>query len=92
MFDYVALSGSLAGRRIEYVDHLHEHLATPELQRGPLPRAAGRGRWWTASRPTPPSKGCSVTNSIAACLPARSGFLPIFDEVTDAKRLSGGGP
>jgi L-fuconate dehydratase len=35
MFDYVAVSGSLAGRRIEYVDHLHEHLATPvELRRG----------------------------------------------------------
>jgi L-fuconate dehydratase len=46
MFDYVAVSGSLAGRRIEYVDHLHEHLATPvELQRGRYlaPLAAGAG-------------------------------------------------
>ena len=46
MFDYVALSGSLAGRRIEYVDHLHEHLATPvELRRGRYvaPLAAGAG-------------------------------------------------
>ena len=46
MFDYVAVSGSLAGRRIEYVDHLHEHLATPvELRRGRYlaPLAAGAG-------------------------------------------------
>ena len=46
MFDYVAVSGSLAGRRIEYVDHLHEHLATPvELHRGRYlaPLAAGAG-------------------------------------------------
>jgi L-fuconate dehydratase len=46
MFDYVAVSGSLASRRIEYVDHLHEHLVTPvELQRGrylaPLTPGAG---------------------------------------------------
>jgi L-fuconate dehydratase len=29
MFDYVAVSGSLEGRMIEYVDHLHEHFVTP---------------------------------------------------------------
>jgi L-fuconate dehydratase len=29
MFDYVAVSGSLDGRRIEYVDHLHEHFVEP---------------------------------------------------------------
>ncbi|MFI6387806.1 L-fuconate dehydratase [Nonomuraea sp. NPDC050540] len=29
MFDYVAVSGSLDGRVIEYVDHLHEHFADP---------------------------------------------------------------
>ena len=29
MFDYVAISGSLSGRGIEYVDHLHEHFITP---------------------------------------------------------------
>ena len=46
MFDYVAVSGSLAGRRIEYVDHLHEHFTTPvELRRGRYraPLAAGAG-------------------------------------------------
>ena len=29
MFDYVAVSGTLDGRMIEYVDHLHEHFVTP---------------------------------------------------------------
>jgi L-fuconate dehydratase len=29
MFDYVALTGDMSGRAIEYVDHLHEHFATP---------------------------------------------------------------
>jgi L-fuconate dehydratase len=29
MFDYIAVSGSLEGRRIEYVDHLHEHFLDP---------------------------------------------------------------
>jgi L-fuconate dehydratase len=29
MFDYVALSGTVQGRRIEWIDHLHEHFAAP---------------------------------------------------------------
>jgi len=29
MFDYVAVSGSMDDRVIEYVDHLHEHFVTP---------------------------------------------------------------
>jgi L-fuconate dehydratase len=29
MFDYVAVSGSLEGRLVEYVDHLHEHFLDP---------------------------------------------------------------
>jgi L-fuconate dehydratase len=29
MFDYVAVSGSMEGRMIEYVDHLHEHFVEP---------------------------------------------------------------
>ncbi|WP_211240648.1 enolase C-terminal domain-like protein [Hamadaea tsunoensis] len=28
-FDYVAVSGELSGRRIEFVDHLHEHFVDP---------------------------------------------------------------
>jgi L-fuconate dehydratase len=35
MFDYVAVSGDLRGRSIEYVDHLHEHFADPvRVERG----------------------------------------------------------
>jgi L-fuconate dehydratase len=33
MFDYVAVSGSMDGRVIEYVDHLHEHFADPVVIR-----------------------------------------------------------
>ena len=29
MFDYVAVSGTIEDRMIEYVDHLHEHFVTP---------------------------------------------------------------
>ena len=29
MFDFVAVSGSMQGRMIEYVDHLHEHFVDP---------------------------------------------------------------
>jgi L-fuconate dehydratase len=29
MFDYVAVSGDMAGRKIEWVDHLHEHFTAP---------------------------------------------------------------
>ena len=29
MFDYVAVSGSMEGRMIEFADHLHEHFVTP---------------------------------------------------------------
>jgi L-fuconate dehydratase len=46
MFDYVAVSGELDGRVLEYVDHLHEHFADPvRLERGRYvaPRTAGFG-------------------------------------------------
>jgi len=29
MFDYIAISGTMEGRVIEYVDHLHEHFLDP---------------------------------------------------------------
>jgi L-fuconate dehydratase len=29
MFDYVAVSGTMDGRMIEWIDHLHEHFVTP---------------------------------------------------------------
>ena len=33
-FDYIAVSGSLEGRMVEYVDHLHEHFLDPVVIRG----------------------------------------------------------
>jgi L-fuconate dehydratase len=44
IFDYVAVSGSLAGRRIEWIDHLHEHFVEPAAVHGGhyrAPLAAG---------------------------------------------------
>lgn len=44
MFDYVAVSGSMDDRVIEYVDHLHEHFTDPVvIERGAyrVPRAPG---------------------------------------------------
>ena len=32
-FDYIAVSGALDGRMIEYVDHLHEHFVDPVVVR-----------------------------------------------------------
>ncbi len=29
MFDFAALSGTMAGRQIEWIDHLHEHVTAP---------------------------------------------------------------
>jgi L-fuconate dehydratase len=43
MFDFVAVSGSVEGRWIEYVDHLHEHSAVPVDVRA--------GRYWPPSAP-----------------------------------------
>jgi L-fuconate dehydratase len=46
MFDFVAVSGSLEGRLIEFVDHLHEHFVTPvEVRDGRYlaPTAPGAG-------------------------------------------------
>ena len=46
MFDYVAVSGSMEGRFIEYVDHLHEHFKAPvviEQGRYKAPEAPGYG-------------------------------------------------
>ncbi|WP_074261194.1 L-fuconate dehydratase [Agromyces cerinus] len=46
MFDYVAVSGTMDGRMVEYVDHLHEHFVTPtvvEHGRYLAPSAPGAG-------------------------------------------------
>jgi L-fuconate dehydratase len=49
MFDYVAVSGSMEDRVIEYVDHLHEHFTTPVVLR--------RGRYVA---PTAPGSGAMM--------------------------------
>ncbi len=43
LFDYIAVSGSLEGRVLEYVDHLHEHFIDPVVIRG--------GRYMPPKRP-----------------------------------------
>lgn len=46
MFDFIAVSGTMDGRMIEYVDHLHEHFVTPVvIERGRYlaPTAPGAG-------------------------------------------------
>jgi len=48
MFDYLAVSGTMDGRVIEYVDHLHEHFEDPVVVR--------RGRYLAPTRP-----GYSIT-------------------------------
>ncbi|GAA1945003.1 enolase C-terminal domain-like protein [Agromyces allii] len=46
MFDFVAVSGTMDGRMVEFVDHLHEHFVTPVIvERGRylVPEAPGAG-------------------------------------------------
>jgi L-fuconate dehydratase len=43
IFDYIAVSGDLSGRMIEYVDHLHEHFVDPVRIRN--------GRYLAPTRP-----------------------------------------
>ena len=43
LFDYVAVSGTMENRVIEYVDHLHEHFEDPVRRR--------RGRYLRPKRP-----------------------------------------
>lgn len=49
MFDFIAVSGELSGRMIEYVDHLHEHFITPV--------DVHDGRYWA---PTNPGSGAEM--------------------------------
>jgi len=48
MFDFIAVSGTMEGRGIEFVDHLHEHFETPVVVR--------RGRYMVPVQP-----GYSIT-------------------------------
>jgi L-fuconate dehydratase len=58
MFDYIGISGSMDGRVVEYVDHLHEHFEDPVVIR--------RGRYMPPSRP-----GYSITMREASRLAHR---------------------
>lgn len=42
MFDFVALSGTMEGRMIEYVDHLHEHFIDPVVMKHGRYQAPGK--------------------------------------------------
>ncbi len=48
MFDFIAVTGTMDGRVIEFVDHLHEHFEEPVVVR--------RGRYMAPERP-----GYSIT-------------------------------
>ena len=71
MFDYVAVSGTLDGRVIEYVDHLHEHFADPARDpRRPLPRADGARLL---------GRACSTTRSTRFRFPDGAEWPPAHD-------------
>lgn len=55
MFDFVAVSGTMQDRVIEFVDHLHEHFVTPVQVRG--------GRYLT---PTAPGAGTEMLEASVA--------------------------
>jgi L-fuconate dehydratase len=48
MFDFIAVSGTMEDRMIEYVDHLHEHFLDP--------CRLNRGRYYAPAQP-----GYSIT-------------------------------
>lgn len=58
MFDYICVAGTMEGRVIEYVDHLHEHFEDPVVVRG--------GRYMAPTRP-----GYSITIRAASRLAHR---------------------
>lgn len=55
MFDYIAVSGTMEGRCIEFVDHLHEHFVTPV--------DVHDGRYWA---PSAPGSGAEITRETLA--------------------------
>jgi L-fuconate dehydratase len=48
MFDFIAVTGTMEGRVVEFVDHLHEHFEEPVVIR--------RGRYMAPAKP-----GYSIT-------------------------------
>ena len=51
IFDYIAVSGSLQDRVVEYVDHLHEHFVDPVVVRDGRYRAPERPGYSVALKP-----------------------------------------
>ena len=51
MFDYVAVSGRLDGRAVEYVEHLHEHFLDPVVIRDGCYVAPQRPGWSITMHP-----------------------------------------
>lgn len=75
MFDYIAVSGSLDGRIIEYVDHLHEHFVDPVHIRN--------GRYLVPEAP-----GYSITMKPASLARFEYPNGAVWDEVGDGRRES----
>jgi L-fuconate dehydratase len=69
MFDYLAVSGSWEGRRIEYVDHLHEHFTDPVV--------IGNGRY---RAPLTPGSGARIHQDTLAAYRYPDG--PVWSEET----------
>ena len=51
MFDYIAVSGTLENRVLEYVEHLHEHFLDPVVIRNGCYVAPGAPGWSVTMRP-----------------------------------------
>lgn len=51
LFDYIAVSGSLENRVLEYVEHLHEHFVDPVIIRNGRYVAPGAPGWSITMRP-----------------------------------------
>lgn len=76
MFDFVAVSGVMEGRAIEWVDHLHEHFADPAVVRG--------GRYVAPTEP-----GFSARMEERSLAEFRYPGGPVW---TDLERATGAGP
>lgn len=70
MFDYVAVSGTMEGRVIEYVDHLHEHFVDPVTMR--------KGRYMPPEKP-----GYSIEMKTESLSDYRYPDGPVWRETTE---------
>jgi L-fuconate dehydratase len=75
IFDYIAVSGSLDGRVVEYVDHLHEHFMDPVVIEG------GRYR-------APMAPGYSIEMKPASLAAYRYPDGPVWTELRSTARWS----